>query len=211
MLDRGACRNGRRHHLTRVSRLLAGAAAVVLLMSTAVSCSPALNGPSPTLGSGVSASPAAIRTQHVISIPTGEQDAFARCMLDLGWQITAVYTPSASGEASHYQFTHPNGVDPELLREQTQQCQALEPSPVPFTDDEIRQIYNRWVGEYKCLVSLGYQPDPPPSVETFVASWKTGPWMPIQGIATQGWGQAQYDEAKAKCTLDMFSDDRFSQ
>jgi hypothetical protein len=209
MLGRGAVKTDIRRGRQRGSQLLAGAAAV-LLVSTAISCSPALSGPSAPQVGGTLTSPTAILTQHVISIPTGAQDAFVRCMLALGWQVTAVYTPSTSGDASHYQFTHPNGVDPELLHEQTQQCQTLEPSPVAFTDDEIRQIYNRWVGEYKCLVGLGYQPDPPPSVETFVASWKTGPWMPIQGIATEGWGQAQYDEAKAKCTLDMFSDDRFS-
>jgi hypothetical protein len=132
-------------------------------------------------------------------------------MLALGWQITAVYTPAASGEPAHYQFAHPDAIDPQELRERTKQCEALKPSPVPLTDQEIRDIYYRWVPEYQCLVGLGYQPDPPPSVETFVASWKTGPWLPIQGIATEQWSQAQYDEAKAKCTLDMFSDDRYRQ
>jgi hypothetical protein len=82
-----------------------------------------------------------------------------------------------------------------------------------LSDLEIRDIYYRWIEAYQCLVGLGYQPDPPPSVETFVANYKSldGPWLPISGIRTEQWTQAQYDEAKAKCTLDMFSDDRYQQ
>jgi hypothetical protein len=85
-------------------------------------------------------------------------------------------------------------------------CNALRPSDPPLSEGEIREIYDRWVGEYHCLIGLGYQPDPPPSVEKFVADWNgLGPWMPTDGIDTGHWTKAQYDEAKAKCTLESYT------
>ena len=55
-----------------------------------------------------------------------------------------------------------------MLHERSKQCYALRPAVPTMSDDEIRQTYNLWVGEYQCMVGLGYQPDPPPSVETFI-------------------------------------------
>lgn len=208
MLFEGASRARSPHDRRRVSRLFAGAAAV-LLISTAISCGPSRSGAPTALGSGASSTPGTTRTPHVISIPTGNLDAFTQCMVDLGWQITAVHTPSTPGGITHYDMTHPNTGDFDQLSERSKQCEALRPPEPTQTDEEIRTIYYHWLEEYHCMVGLGYQPDPPPSVETFLATWNTGPWMPLDGIATEHWSQAQYDEAKAKCTLDMFSDDRY--
>jgi hypothetical protein len=130
-------------------------------------------------------------------------------MVDAGWQIIAVHS-TAPGEPPGYDMTiDMRGKDPQEVLARSHECQALQPSPRMLTDAEIREIYHRWVGEYQCLVSLGYHPDPPPSVEVFVASYNAGnhksPWMPIDGIDTDHWTQGQYDEAKAKCTLEFFT------
>ena len=221
MLGRGARRAPAQRRRLKVSRLIAGGAAV-LLVFTAISCSSSGNG-SPVASAAVSPSTGSLgapastlggaSTPHVISIPTGQLSAYAKCMLGLGWQITAVHTASALGDPVGYDFTAPGNGDSQGLFERTRtQCEPLRPSPREKTDAEIRDIYTRWVGEYHCLVGLGYQPDAPPSVETFIATWKsTGPWSPINGLHTEHWTQAEYDQAKAKCTLDMFSDDRYQQ
>jgi hypothetical protein len=115
------------------------------------------------------------------------------------WQIKAVH---AEMSPPGYEMIYP-GQDDSDAQARTQQCYALMPSPAWPSDGEIRVIYNRWVGEYNCLVGLGYQPDPPPSVETFVASYKTDPWMPTNGVAWNTWSDAQLAQVKTKCTIEM--------
>jgi hypothetical protein len=96
-------------------------------------------------------------------------------------------------------------MDPEEALARRSKCEALLPSPEVFTDAEMKAVYYRWVDERNCLVALGYHPDPPPSVETLVASWRTGPWMPTDGVDIDHWTQPEYDRAKAKCTLESFT------
>ena len=192
--------NGVRNDRPMGLRLLAGAAAVLLVFA-AVSCSPSRRSAPTAPGSGTASPSSAIRTAGAVAIPTGNLDAYAQCMVDAGWQITAVHS-APPGEPPGYEMTHPGQIDPEI-RARTQQCYTLAPSPRWPSDAEIRVIYNRYVDEYHCLVGLGYQPDPPPSVETFVASYKTGPWSPIDGTGWESWSQAQYDAARAKCTIEM--------
>jgi hypothetical protein len=72
-----------------------------------------------------------------------------------------------------------------------------------MTDNDLRIVYNRWVGERDCLVKLGYSPAQPPSFETFVQSWTTGPWMPIDGVDVSNWTDVQYKQAKAQCNLEF--------
>ena len=166
--------------------------ATAILMVLTMACG---SGSPSARPSGTATAPGAI------SIPTGNLSAYYQCMLDAGWEITGVQSPRP-GESPNYMFQIKGDVDEAKL----QQCDALQPSHAPMTEAEIRETYDRWVGEYNCLIGLGYQPDPPPSVETFVAGWNTphqGPWMPIDGVDTDHWTQAQYDEAKAKCTLEF--------
>jgi hypothetical protein len=144
-----------------------------------------------------------------VPIPTGNLSAFDRCMLDAGFEIVGVHS-TGPGEAPEYDFRlTTTGLDPDEVQARIHQCEVLQPSHPPLTEAEIRQTYDRWVGEYHCLMGLGYQPDPPPSFETFLASYDAGnhksPWMPTDGIDTAHWTQAQYDEAKAKCSLEFFT------
>ena len=182
----------------QASRLLAGAAALMLF--TAGAC-----------GAGTpSASPGATPSAPgAVSIPTGNLTAYDRCMLDAGEEIVG-FDPGYPGLSSGgyiFRMVVPGGLDDAELQANIHQCDALQPSPPPpLTEAEIRGIYDRWVGEYHCLIGLGYQPDSPPSVETFVASWNTprqGPWMPADGIDTDRWTDAEFKQAKAKCTLEF--------
>ena len=206
MLDRGIRRTGVPHDRPKASRLLAGAAAV-LLACTAISCGPPGNstttaphsGTPTTPGSGTASTPGAIWTPEVVVIPTGNLDPYVQCMVDAGWKIIAIH---AEMSPPGYDMTYPGQLNPEI-QARTQQCKTLMPPTKWPSDDEIRQIYDRYVGEYQCLVGLGYQPDPPPSVEVFVATYKTGPWGPIDGTGWESWSQAQYDQARQKCTIEM--------
>ena len=200
------------HDRPRGLRLLAGAAAIVLLCTAgACGASGARNPSAPGAGTPSASHSGSQTAPGAVSIPTGNLSAYDRCMLDLGATIIGVHSPGPGDAGPEYNFSRDTkGIDPKQAMAEWEKCTALLPSPIPLTDAEIRQIYDRWVGEYHCMVGLGYQPDAPPSVETFIATWKsTGPWMPLQGIHTEQWTQAQYDEAKATCTLDMFSDDRY--
>jgi hypothetical protein len=124
-------------------------------------------------------------------------------MLDAGFRISAVHS-GAPGEPPGFDWSLDiKGLDIQAITARNHQCDALMPSPHTATVAEIRQVYDRWVGEYSCLVGLGYHPDTPPSVETFIASYNTGPWMPIDGIDTTLWTDADFHQAKAKCTLEF--------
>jgi hypothetical protein len=192
------------HDRPKASRLLAGAAAL-LLVCTAGACGASGAGTPSAPGGGTPTAPG------VISIPTGDLSPYYQCMVDAGWKITAVHS-TAPGEPPQYDMTRQaTSTNPKDEMALWEQCEALRPSPRMLTDDEKRQIYTRWVGEYQCLVGLGYQPDPPPSVETFLATWNTGPWDPTFGVDVDHWTQAQYDEAKAKCTLEFFTNDTYGQ
>jgi hypothetical protein len=174
---------------TSMLRLLAGAAAMLILYS--------VNACGPSDGGTPSATSA-------VSIPTGHLTAYERCMLDAGWRIAAVHSV-APGEPQTYTWIA--GSSGQEAVSNSSKCQALLPSPRMLTSAEMRETYDRWVGERECLVGLGYQPDGPPSVESFVASWSTGPWMPIDGIDTDHWTDTQFNEAKEKCTLEFFDRD----
>lgn len=209
MLDQFGARSKRLHRTSvpgersKTRRLLAGAAAV-LLLCTAAACGASVAGSKNAPGGGTSTAPGAV------SIPTGNLTAYDRCLLDAGEEIIGV-DPGYPGESPGYVFRMvvPSGMDQAAIQAHMHQCDGLQPSPPPPpTEAQIRQIYDRWVGEYHCLIGLGYQPDPPPSVETFVASYNLphqAPWMPTDGVDTDHWTQAQYDQAKGQCTLEFYT------
>ena len=67
------------------------------------------------------------------------------------------------------------------------------------TVEELREIYDRWVLERQCLMSLGFAPESPPSFDEFRTTWRTGPWMPIDGVDFQ----ALSGEPTELCGLEM--------
>lgn len=188
-----------------VARLLAVGAAAALLLTACGSSATT----SPTSGGGGTAHAS---STGAISIPTGDLTAFDRCMLDAGFYIVGVNT--ASGAPTKFQYAvDTKVVELSVADARQEKCVAMLPPDPTFSEAEVRDIYNRWVGEYQCLLGLGYHPDAPPSVETFVASYygqaNVGPWTPINGIHTEYWTKAEYDEAKSKCTLEFFADSRY--
>lgn len=138
-----------------------------------------------------------------ISIPTYQLPADTRCMVENGFRLVAVLPPAIEGEPPGYKLE--SDLPPDQLAAIVDKCQKLAPVQAEKTVAELRVIYDRWVGERGCLAELGYEPGEPPSFETFQSEWKTGPWMPIDGVDTGSWTDLEYTEAKERCTLEMFS------
>lgn len=141
-----------------------------------------------------------------ISIPAEQLPPDIRCLVEHGATIVQVKPPLVPGDPPRYELTL--DLPPDEARRISVECQKLASPHPERTETEIRAIYQRWVDEYRCLVALGYQPDPPPSVETFVAQWRgSGPWTPIDGIDVGAWTDAQYQEAKSRCGLEFYERD----
>lgn len=142
-----------------------------------------------------------------ISIPADQMTPYDRCMLDKGFRPVRTRPPDADGSAPNHVIEWEADTSALSPAEAMAGMAACRDRFAPYqekTEKEIREIYTRWVAERTCLVELGYQPAEPPSVEKFVADWKTGPWDPITGLDTRSWTDAQYREAKERCTLEMF-------
>jgi hypothetical protein len=186
---------GAPHDRPKALRALAFASALLLLW-TAAACN--TGAPSASIAGTQSAPVAGTPTAPgAVSIPTGALDPFLQCMVDSGWKI--VYY-NAETSPPQYELSNPSAMDSEAQARE-QQCQTLQPSFSWPSDTEVRQIYYRYVDMYKCLVGLGYQPDPPPSVETFIGTYRTGPWMPVDGVAWGSWSDSQLSEINQKCNL----------
>jgi hypothetical protein len=194
--------------------LTVGAAAALLLTAcgSSATTSPTSGGGGTAHASSTGASSTGAIATGAISIPTGDLTAFDRCMLDAGFYIVGANT--ASGAPTKFRYAvDTKVVELSVAEARQEKCVAMLPPDPTFSEAEVRDIYKRWVGEYHCLLGLGYHPDAPPSVETFIASYyghpNVGPWTPINGIHTEYWTKAEYDEAKSKCTLEFFADSRY--
>lgn len=150
-------------------------------------------------GSSTSA-PQESASPGTIDVPDGAYSAFDQCMLDSGFEISAIHE-GYPGENRWYSWV--SDLPSEQAAANMQECQKLAPPVRERSPEELRVIYDRWVEEARCLQELGYDPDPPPSFEKFAADWKTGPWMPIDGIDFSNWTTSEYHEAKDDCRLEM--------
>jgi hypothetical protein len=112
--------------------------------------------------------------------------------------------PQFEGDSRGYRLT--SDLPRAQARSIEEECQKLAPPDVPKTEAELRVVYDRWIAERECLIGLGYTPASPPSFEKFVSDWRspTGPWTPIDGVDTQSWSSREYEEAKKRCTLEMY-------
>lgn len=136
-----------------------------------------------------------------IDVPTSELSPLDQCMLDAGWFVVRVHAPSWPG--GHQWYEMESDLPEDVAFAAGLACRERYPSR-RLTDEEIRVVYARWVGERECLIRLGYQPQEPPSEEAFLEQWKTGPWMPIYGTDYTGWSDEEYQEAKRECWLEMY-------
>lgn len=141
-----------------------------------------------------------------VSIPAQELPPDIQCYVDHGYTLVKIMDPTFEGDRPGYQLS--TDLPADQIGAIHDQCEKLAPPYIPKTDDELRVIYDRWVDERDCLIELGYRPAPPPSFEKFAADWRsTGPWMPIDGVDTGSWSDAEYREAKDRCKLEFFSRD----
>ncbi len=123
-------------------------------------------------------------------------------MLDSGFRISDVHQ-GYPGSKPWYSWDSDYSVSEGTAK--LDECQKLAPPARQKTDEELREIYDRWVQERACLMDLGNSPVNPPSFEKFASDWRsTGPWMPIDGVDYSSWTDAQYREAKERCGLEMF-------
>ncbi|MFN8520253.1 MAG: hypothetical protein U0667_12860 [Chloroflexota bacterium] len=162
--------------------------------------------PSPGMSASASPSPRPSNggptSRDGIEVPTEVITPLAQCMLDSGMFIAEVHQPPVPGATPFLVWGSSIGDDAGW--DATLACRDRYAPYQPKTEAEIREIYTRWVSERDCLIRLGYQPQEPPSEETFVEQWKTGPWMPIDGVPYSTWTDEEYQTAKVECGLEMY-------
>ena len=138
-----------------------------------------------------------------IAVPVAELRPVDRCMFEAGFRATEVHQGRVgsnavySWETTTWYTWEAAGANATAVA--MANCRDRFAPVQEKTVDELREIYNRWVLERQCLMSLGFSPQSPPSFDEFRASWRTGPWMPIDGIDFQ----ALTGEAKERCGLEM--------
>jgi hypothetical protein len=135
----------------------------------------------------------------ITPVPASPRPSYVECFAR--WGLVVVEHPSSkSGDPSTYTFE--NGeLSPQVIAAARAECTPR------LTQADIRDIYDKWVGEWQCLVDAGYRPRPPPEVEEFLVQWTTGPWSPIDGIDTNLWSNGELDRLKTQCGLEFFERD----
>lgn len=140
-----------------------------------------------------------------IEVPAQELRPVDKCMLDAGFRATEIY-PGRSGSNGAYSWDVPTtfawvAVGEGATMMAMSACGNRFGSRGEKTVDELREIYDRWVLERECLIELGIQPKGPPPFEDFIGQWRTGPWMPVDGVPLSAFG----DVVKARCGLEMLN------
>jgi hypothetical protein len=141
--------------------------------------------------------------QTGVSVPTGQNPAWVDCLLEQGFWITRIDPPAIEGDPPGYVLE--SDYEPEDGMARMVACRQEYAPYKEKTPDELQVIYERWVTERSCLIELGYKPAEPPSLETFISSWRSGPWMPTDGIDTSAWTDAEFQRAKDRCTLEFYT------
>jgi hypothetical protein len=138
-----------------------------------------------------------------IAVPAEELRPVDRCMFEAGFRATEVHQGRVGSNAVYSWATTTWYTWEAAGANATAVAMAnCRDRFAPFqekTVDELRKIYNRWVLERQCLMALGFSPQSPPSSEEFRATWRAGPWMPIDGIDFR----SLTGEAKERCGLEM--------
>jgi len=138
-----------------------------------------------------------------ISVAASELRPVDRCMFEAGFRATMVH-PGRVGSNAHYSWETTTwytweAAGPNATLTAMANCRDRFAPVQEKTVEELREIYNRWVLERQCLMSLGFTPKSPPSFDEFRTTWRTGPWMPIDGVDFR----ALHGEAKELCGLEM--------
>jgi len=138
-----------------------------------------------------------------IQVPADELRPVDKCIFDAGFRATEIH-PGRSGSNGDYAWNVPTtfawvAVGEGATMAAMSACGNQFGSRGEKSVDEVREIYDRWVLERECLIGLGLQPASPPPFEAFLGQWRTGPWMPVDGVPFEALG----DAAKHSCGLEM--------
>lgn len=132
----------------------------------------------------------------------GELTAFDQCMLDAGFKTGVYHEDGGAGYPGWYEWSTDHS--PQEASRLSNECRARFRPYREKTPAELREIYDRWISERECLVRLGWKPVAPPTFEKFLEQWRTGPWMPVDGVDTGSWTYIEFREAKDACALEFF-------
>ncbi len=144
-----------------------------------------------------------------IDVPAEELRPVDRCILDAGFRATAVHPGRFGSIGGHSWETQtwyswePAGATATVAAAAI--CRDRFAPVREWTVEELRELYERWVLEWQCLIGLGYRPESPPSFEQFRSDWHgrgVGPWMPI-GIDQHDLTGSRFFEARKRCGLEM--------
>lgn len=111
----------------------------------------------------------------------------AQCLRDLGYQI--VITNPTDGSQPGVNAPYVTGVPAaKKFAKANDKCAAkLGVPPDPQTAAEISGARDHKVAQYNCLVGLGYQPEAPPSLQSWDDQYRAGTlsYDPISTLATE--------------------------
>jgi len=66
------------------------------------------------------------------------------------------------------------------------------PDYEPASPEQIEMVYWYYIALRDCLIDEGYTVSEPPSLDTFVESWASGPWSPYENVSPgAGWDAIQ--------------------
>ncbi|MGC5628735.1 hypothetical protein ACPYO6_12515 [Georgenia sp. Z1344] len=119
------------------------------------------------------------------------------CMADRGWDSRVEIDPQYGRIMA---TDSGRGRSDAALSDDTFACTGtLAAAPVLDSPERYREIYPIRVERYECMVDADFQPDPPPSIETFVESGmgESRAWEPVSGLSV---GEAM--RAAEACPVD---------
>lgn len=108
-----------------------------------------------------------------IAVPADELRPVDRCMFEAGFRATQVHQGRVGSNAVYSWETTTwyswKADGPNATLTAMANCGARFAPVQEKTVAELREIYDRWVLERQCLMSLGFTPKSPPSFEEFRA------------------------------------------
>ncbi len=138
-----------------------------------------------------------------IAVAAEDSRPFDLCIFEAGFRATAVRR-GRSGSNAAYSWNVPTtytwqAAGASATGATMAGCAQRFAPPKVHTVVELREIYDRWVLERECLISLGFTPHRPPSFAEFQYTWYSGPWTPIDGVPFGELG----GDPKKRCGLEM--------
>ncbi|NIA24441.1 MAG: hypothetical protein GWP04_02610 [Gammaproteobacteria bacterium] len=88
----------------------------------------------------------------------------------------------------------------DAAREARETCAglSLQPDSQRPTDLQLRDLYDRYLEKRNCLEADGYAIEAPPSVDEFVETYFTDPWLPYNSIP-KTLDQREWDRLNRVC------------